>query len=71
MCTRRSLALASEGLDYVNYLETESELKSLRHSAWGGMPFGNTAWQQTTAKRLGLESTLRFPGHLRSTKSKK
>jgi hypothetical protein len=27
-----------------------------------GTPFGETVWQQATAKRLGLESTLRPPG---------
>jgi hypothetical protein len=27
-----------------------------------GIPFGQTVWQPATAKRLGLESTLRRPG---------
>ena len=34
----------------------------LRRSAQVGTPFGETVWQQATAKRLGLESTLRPPG---------
>jgi putative transposase len=40
-------------------------LKALRRSTQGGTPFGATAWQQATAKRLGLESTLRPPGRPR------
>ena len=49
-------------LEYVNQIETEAELKALRRSTQGGTPFGATVWQQATAKRLGLESTLRPPG---------
>jgi putative transposase len=56
------LAPGSKWLDYVNHPETETELKALRRSAWSGTPFGNTVWQQLTAKHLGLESTLRSPG---------
>ena len=49
-------------LDYVSQPETEAELKALRRSAHGGTPFGETTWQQATAKRLGLESRFRPPG---------
>jgi hypothetical protein len=49
-------------LDYVTQAETEAEWKALRRSAQVGIPFGETVWQQATAKRLGLESTLRPPG---------
>jgi putative transposase len=51
-------------LDYVTQAETEAEAewKALRRSAQVGTPFGETVWQQATAKRLGLESTLRPPG---------
>jgi hypothetical protein len=55
--------------EYVNQVETEAELKALRRSAWSGTPFGATIWRQTTAKRLGLESTLRSPGRPKSGKS--
>jgi putative transposase len=34
----------------------------VNRSAQVGTPFGETVWQQATAKRLGLESTLRPPG---------
>ena len=52
-------------LEYVNQVETDAELKALRRSPQGGPPFGETVWQQATAKRLGLESTLRPPGRPR------
>ncbi len=52
-------------LEYVNQIETEAALKALRRSTQGGTPFGETVWQQATAKRLGLESTLRPPGRPR------
>lgn len=51
-----------EWLAYVNRAETEAELKALRRSAARGTPFGEAAWQQATARELGLESTLRPPG---------
>ena len=60
------LACGERWLDYVNQAETEAELKALRRSAWSGAPFGDTVWQQSTAKRLGLESTLRCPGRPKS-----
>ena len=49
-------------LEYVAQAETEADLKALRRSAQVGTRFGETVWQQATAKRLGLESTLRPPG---------
>jgi putative transposase len=52
-------------LGYVTQAETEAELKALRRSAQVGTPFGETVWQQATARRLGLESTLRPPGRPR------
>jgi putative transposase len=49
-------------LDYVNQPETEAELAALRRSAQRGTPFGDGPWQETTAERLGLQSTLRAGG---------
>jgi transcriptional regulator with XRE-family HTH domain len=46
----------------LNQVKTDGELKALRQSAQTGIPFGQTVWQQATAKRFGLESTLRRPG---------
>ena len=52
----------SQWTRHVNGVQTEAELKSLRHSLARGTPFGDTRWQTTTAKRLGLESSLRPRG---------
>ncbi|MFV1969321.1 MAG: hypothetical protein ACC628_28200, partial [Pirellulaceae bacterium] len=46
----------------VNRPETESELEALRRSVVRGRPFGSEAWQQCTAKQLGLESAFRSRG---------
>jgi putative transposase len=53
-------------LEYVNEVETEAELTALRRSAVRGSPFGSTDWIAQTAKKLGLESTLRNPGRPKS-----
>jgi putative transposase len=42
--------------------QTETELATLRHSVLRGAPFGNARWTADTARRLGLESTLRPRG---------
>jgi putative transposase len=49
----------------VNRPQTESELKSLRQSVNRSTPFGTTQWQLRTAKKLGLEWTLRARGRPR------
>ena len=52
--------------NYVNGIETEAELVSLRRSVERGTPFGDTEWQEATAKSLGLESSLRPRGRPRN-----
>ena len=47
---------------YVNSVETEAELASLRKSVARGTPFGRLQWQEQTAIRLGLESSMRPKG---------
>ena len=47
---------------HVGGVQTEVELKSLRHSLARGTPFGDTRWQTATARQLGLESSLRPRG---------
>jgi putative transposase len=42
--------------------QTEAELEAVRRCVVRGSPFGNTAWQERTARRLGLEYTLRPRG---------
>ena len=63
--------VGSEWLAYVNRAETEAELKALRRSVVRGTPFGEEAWQERTAKRLALESTLRPRGRPRKIGAKK
>jgi putative transposase len=49
-------------VDIVNAPQTESELSALRRCVIRGAPYGNPDWQQRTAERLGLQSTLRARG---------
>lgn len=53
---------------YVNGVETEAELAALRHSLNRGTPYGSDRWVKATARRLGLESTLRPRGRPRKAK---
>ncbi|HEX4146324.1 MAG TPA: transposase [Pirellulales bacterium] len=46
----------------VNAAQTEAELVGLRRSVFRGAPFGQEHWCGRTAKRLGLESSLRPRG---------
>ena len=52
----------SDWLEYVNEPGTAAELEALRRSVVRGAPYGDEAWQRRTAKRLGLEATLRPRG---------
>lgn len=46
---------------YVNEPQTEAEIAAIRHALHRGQPFGSDEWLQATAKKLGLESSLRAP----------
>jgi putative transposase len=46
----------------VNRVQSAAELEALRRSVQRGQPFGSEVWAKRTAKRLGLESTLRARG---------
>jgi len=50
----------------VNRPQTEAELAAVRRSVLRGSPFGTPLWQTRTAKRLGLEWTLRARGRPRT-----
>ena len=63
--------VGSEWLSYVNRAETEAELKALHRSVVRGTPFGDERWQERTAQRLALESTLRVRGRPRKIPAKK
>jgi putative transposase len=56
-------------LRWVGKLPPELELAPLRSSVLRGAPFGDATWTQRTAKKLGLESSLRPRG--RPSRSKK
>ena len=49
-------------LEYVNEPASESELAALRRSVVRGTPYGSPQWIESTARKLGLEATLRRPG---------
>jgi putative transposase len=50
---------------HVNAARTEAELEAVRLAVRRSSPFGNPEWQQTIAKRLGLQATLRPRGRPR------
>ena len=54
-------------LQYVNEPETDAELQSRQRSCQCGTPFGSAPWVERTAKKLGLESTIRPPGRPKKT----
>ncbi len=56
------LALPRRWTRRVQSAQTEAELEALRRSVVRGSPFGTPSWQQRTAERLGLQSTLRPRG---------
>jgi hypothetical protein len=47
---------------HVNAAPAEAELAALRRSVARGLPYGSAAWTQRTARRLGVEYTLRPRG---------
>ena len=55
-------------LKRVNAAQSSAEFEALRRAVVRGSPFGSTSWQVRTARRLGLEFTLRPRG--RPTKKK-
>ncbi|MEX0794284.1 MAG: transposase [Pirellulaceae bacterium] len=56
-------------IDHVNQPQSEAELADLATCIHRGRPFGSSEWQQSTAKRLGLESTLRPRGRPKKQRS--
>jgi putative transposase len=47
---------------FVNQPMTEAEVEAIQRAIRRGRPFGSEAWTQDTAKRLGLEFSLRSRG---------
>jgi putative transposase len=56
------VALPRNWLNQVNKPLKEKEIATLNECLRRGRPFGTSAWIEKTAKRLGLESSLRPPG---------
>ena len=56
------VALPGRWRQRVQTAQTAAELEALQRSVVRGSPFGEPSWQQRTAKRLGLQSTLRARG---------
>ncbi len=52
----------ADWVERVNTPLSTGDLKRLRASAARGRPFGDDAWMERTARRLGLEHTLRPEG---------
>ena len=51
----------------VGRAEPETRLDAVRHGVDRGAPFGDERWVARTARRLGLESTMRLRGRPRKT----
>ncbi len=56
------LPLPRRWRQHVQSPQTEAELAAVQRSVSRGAPFGESSWQQQTAKRLDLQSTLRPRG---------
>lgn len=54
-------------VELVNEPMTDAELARVRLSVERGRPYGNEAWQRTTASRLGVEASLRSRGRPRKS----
>jgi putative transposase len=54
--------------ELVRQPQTEAESAALRQSVLRGAPFGGASWTADTARRLGLESTLRLRGRPKKPK---
>jgi putative transposase len=55
----------NDWLTRVNRALTKKDVEAVRTSVVRGRPFGSDAWQESTAKQLGLESTFRGRGRPR------
>jgi putative transposase len=54
-------------LEHVNEPQTDAEVERLRECLRRGRPFGTSSWMIRTARRLGLESSLRPRGRPRKS----
>lgn len=59
------LELPDDWVEYVNRPQTDAELEAVRTAIRRGNPFGAERWKKETARKLGLESSLRSRGRPR------
>jgi len=62
LLSRWPLPRSRRWCEFVNQPQTEAEVKVIRQAVNKGKPFGSDHWIDKTAKKLGLESTLRRRG---------
>jgi len=62
MLSKWPIAKPRQWTAYVNEPASSAELEAIRRSCVRGAPYGSQDWTAKTAKKLGLESTLRRPG---------
>jgi putative transposase len=65
LLTDSPVPLGRNWLAQVHRPQTMAELLDIRQSVLRGRPYGNAAWQQKTAARMGLEFTFRPRGRPR------
>ena len=70
LLTAWPLPMPSGWVAHVNQPQTEAEVNAIRTAVRRGSPYGSDAWQGRTAKKLGLESTLRPQGRPRKPPAK-
>jgi putative transposase len=68
MLSAGPLAKGAGWTNYVNGVESEADLTSMRQSLNRGAPYEDEKWRKSTARKLGLESSLRPRGRLRQIK---
>ena len=56
---------ALDWLRYVNEAQTEAEVEALRECIRRRRPYGDETWTEQTARRMGLEASLRPRGRPR------
>jgi putative transposase len=56
------MPLSADWVKRVNRAQSEAEVAAIRTSVQRGQPYGELPWVQSTARDLGLESTLRSRG---------
>ena len=59
------VALPTSWVEHVNRPQTHTELDALRRCLARGAPYGAETWQEETAEKLGLQTSLRPRGRPR------